>query len=179
MKIQASRDFGPIDLIISIGNEEISKTVVFSNDHYKLSLMLKPSEPATITPQSDKLRFFPESVQIEGSSDCAQLGNKISAVLGKVFQGRIQPPLADVTVSIENSATHEIQSMQTNLQGMYKFAPLDEIYEYKISAQKESYNFIGPDEQGNFIAQKLAEITVEVLDDNDQSPLEVSPSKIF
>ncbi|KAH1023307.1 hypothetical protein HUJ04_012539 [Dendroctonus ponderosae] len=172
LKMLAGRDYGPIDLSIRIGNEEVSKTVVFSNDHYKISLMLKPSEPATITPKSDKLRFSPESVEIEGSSDCAQLGDKLNAVLGKVFQGQIQPPLPDVTISIENTLTHEIESMQTNSQGLYKFAPFDGVYEYKISAQKESYTFIGPDNQGNFIAQKLAEIIVEVLDENDQSPLE-------
>lgn len=137
--------------------------------------MLKPLEAAIITPTSDKLFFSPRSMQIEGTSDCSHLGNRFIAVLGKVFQGQIQPALAGVTMTVEDLSNNAIYTQETDSKGIYKFAPLDGSFDYKISAQKDSYIFTGPDNNGKFSAQKLAEISVEVLDEDDKSPLQVSP----
>ncbi|KAH9633447.1 hypothetical protein HF086_013124, partial [Spodoptera exigua] len=60
----------------------------------------------------------------------------------------------------------------TSEDGKYHFGPLDAAKTYKITAEKESYVFSEPDEDGNIVAQKLAEITVELLDDADGTPLQ-------
>lgn len=60
----------------------------------------------------------------------------------------------------------------TSEDGKYHFGPLDAAKKYKITAEKDSYVFSEPDENGNIVAQKLAEITVELLDDADGTPLQ-------
>lgn len=61
----------------------------------------------------------------------------------------------------------------TTEDGTYHFGPLDASKHYKITAEKESYVFSEPDDDGNIVAHKLAEITVELLDDADGTPLQV------
>lgn len=61
----------------------------------------------------------------------------------------------------------------TTAAGTYSFGPLDASKQYSITAEKESYVFSAPDDQGNIVAHKLAEITVELVDDADNSPLQV------
>jgi hypothetical protein len=61
----------------------------------------------------------------------------------------------------------------TTEDGKYRFGPLDASKDYSIKAELESYVFSGPDENGIIDARKLAEITVELLDDATGAPLQV------
>lgn len=45
---------------------------------------------------------------------------------------------------------------------------------FRVKAEKEGFVLTGPDENGNFNAQKLAEVIVEVLDKADGKSLQVS-----
>jgi Fe-S oxidoreductase len=45
---------------------------------------------------------------------------------------------------------------------------------FRVKAEKEGFVLTGPDANGNFNAQKLAEVIVEVLDKADGKPLQVS-----
>lgn len=74
-----------------------------------------------------------------------------------------------VSVSVKNS---EILTHETDESGKYTFPPLDQTVAYEVTAQKERYVFVGPDLEGNFKAHKLAEVTVEVVDYSDQTPLQ-------
>lgn len=66
----------------------------------------------------------------------------------------------------------------TKVDGAYSFGPLAADKQYSVIAEKESYSFSEPDEQGNIAAHKLAEIQVLLLDDADETPLEVIYSNI-
>lgn len=61
----------------------------------------------------------------------------------------------------------------TGEDGTYKFGPLDASQTYSIKAEKESYVFSDPDENGDILVHKLAEINVELIDDADGTPLQV------
>jgi Fe-S oxidoreductase len=45
---------------------------------------------------------------------------------------------------------------------------------FRVNAEKEGFVLTGPDASGNFNAQKLAEVIVEVVDKADSKPLQVS-----
>lgn len=45
---------------------------------------------------------------------------------------------------------------------------------FRVKAEKEGFVLTGPDTNGNFNAQKLAEVIVEVIDKADGQPLQVS-----
>jgi len=45
---------------------------------------------------------------------------------------------------------------------------------FRVTAEKEGFVLTGPDANGNFNAQKLAEVIVEVVDKADSKPLQVS-----
>lgn len=62
----------------------------------------------------------------------------------------------------------------TTADGTYSFGPLDAEVQYTVRASKDSYSFEEPDENGDIVAHKLAEITVKLRDKADNSPLEVS-----
>ncbi|XP_066258919.1 BOS complex subunit NOMO3 [Euwallacea similis] len=171
LSLDSDKNHGPIEVTVQVGNDQFKQIAHFEKDGYEIRLLLKPFEIAKITPKSDKLFFTPKTNEVEGTTDCSHVGHKFKAVLGKVFKGQIQPQLAGVTVTVKNLINNAEQSLETDSQGNYKFPPLESNFEYKITAQKDSYVFIGPDSNGMFVAQKLAEINVEVLDEDDKSPL--------
>lgn len=81
--------------------------------------------------------------------------------------------MAGVVISVSKDGS-EILTYETDASGKYTFPPLDDSIVYQVAAQRERYVLVGPDLNGNFKAHKLAEVTVEVVDYNDQSPLQVS-----
>lgn len=88
-----------------------------------------------------------------------------------ILIGEIIPPLPDVLITVESvGATKMI--IQSDSKGKYKSPPLDGSKTYTITASKESYLLSGPDKDGNFLAHKLAEIFVQVLDEDDNTPLQ-------
>ncbi|KAL1492503.1 hypothetical protein ABEB36_010747 [Hypothenemus hampei] len=171
LSIEVHKNYGPIDVIVKTDKTIITQSAVFNEDKYDIKLLLKPSEIANLTPTSGLLFFSPQTIEIEGSTDCMKLGSKFKGVPGKIFKGQINPPLSHVNISIENLASKEVYILQTNSKGFYQSQPLDSSFEYKITAQKNSYNFKGPDANGNFITEKLAEIIVKVYDEADNSSL--------
>lgn len=74
-------------------------------------------------------------------------------------------------IVVESSDSNSIMT-ETDSDGNYKLSPLDDSKTYKVTASKETYVLIGPDENGNFLAHKLAEIVVQVLDQDDNTPLQ-------
>lgn len=160
-------------MTVEIGGIKTKKgPLVHKGNYYELSIHLSPSEIAILTPHSDSLYFNPLVLSITGGEDCTNHGKQFKAIKGIVFSGRIKPALADVEVTIEGD-DYEVLTDKTNSEGKYKFPPLDSSKLYRISAKKNSYVLNGPDEKGDFTAHKLAEITVEVVDENSNLPLQV------
>lgn len=71
------------------------------------------------------------------------------------------------------SDSFDILTMTTNTNGEYQFAPQDNFKNYKVTAKKDTYVLVGPNDGGDFLAQKLAEVIVNVVDDSDGSALQV------
>lgn len=173
LSIQSESDFGDLHVSVKIGTEKQENILKYKNGFYELEVLLEPAEAAVIVPQSEFLYFTPPLLSVEGGDDCQHLGVKFFAVKGQLFKGKIVPPLAGVMVTVE-STDNEKLLVETDTNGVFKFPPLDSKKEYKIYAKKESYILTGPDNNGNFLAHKLAEVVVEVIDGADNKPLSVS-----
>lgn len=65
-----------------------------------------------------------------------------------------------------------VVSTQISSDGTYRFGPLDASHTYSVSMSKESYVFSAADAAGDVLATKLAEIHVQLLDE-DGIPLQV------
>lgn len=144
---------------------------------YTIEVYMKSGESITVTPIAEYLWFEPKSYNIEGSDDCVDYGVQIYGKKGKIIQGKVVPKLEEVEIIVVRSDGEKIIRM-TDKQGQYKFPTLDASYNYEIKAEKESYSFTGPDTNGNFLAHKLAEVIVEVIDKKDNKPLQVRTNNI-
>nr|XP_023013784.1 nodal modulator 3 [Leptinotarsa decemlineata] len=170
LAIQADSDFGDIQVSVKIRTDKSERKLKYQNGIYELDILLEPTEKAVVIPQSDTLFFTPPILSVEGGEDCENVGVKFIATRGKIFEGKVKPPLAGVTVTVESTDAERLV-IETDSGGVFKFPPLDSKKEYKIYANKDSYVLTGPDSNGNFLAHKLAEVIVEVLDEIDNSPL--------
>ncbi|XP_045510959.1 nodal modulator 1 [Colias croceus] len=136
---------------------------------YEHTLYLAEGEAVRVTPQSSTLLAKPRSSRVLGGGRC-EAGAAFRAAPGTTLAGRLLPPVAAVTVTL---AAGDFKLTQvTKEDGLYSFGPLEADKQYTVSAEKESYEFSAPDEHGNIVANKLAEIEVIVVDDADDSPLE-------
>ncbi|XP_018334048.1 nodal modulator 1 [Agrilus planipennis] len=170
--IEADKNIGEITVIVNLGRTKIEeKPFAYENGQYLFELSLAPSETAILLPQSESFFFSPPILSINGHADCTDLGTVFKAVKGKVFKGKITPPLTGVLITIETENSESLID-ETNENGEYKFPPLNDTKKYKITANKTSFVFTGPDEHGNFVAHKLAEVIVEVLDASTNLPLQ-------
>ena len=152
--------------------------LVYDNGKYVFELYLSPTETAILTPQSDLLYFIPQTLHVNGSDDCINLGNQFNAFKGKVFQGKIIPPLSGVKIIIKSENSSNIFTNETDEKGYYKFPPLSDFEVYHITATMNSYVLVGPNENGDFTAHKLASIEVEVVDQIENKKLQVDPAYI-
>ncbi|CAH2010936.1 unnamed protein product [Acanthoscelides obtectus] len=175
--IAAETNFGDVRVAVKVGADQTAKTLKYKDGCYKLELMLEPGQTAAVEPHSDFLFFTPGTLSVQGKDDCSDSGMKFSAAKGKVFRGKVVPALEGVVITVETPQFDPLV-VETDAEGFYKFQPLDNKKEYKISAAKESYVLMGPDENGNFAAHKLAEVHVEVVDSADNTPLTVRIKKL-
>lgn len=145
--------------------------------------------------------FTPPSFEVHGASDCMELQEDIIAKRGIRLEGRIEPPIEKVKISILNESDEIIVSMLTDKDGKYKFTPLHSDHRYRlvtmdvlslclpfsfayffaailfllrrVIGEKEGYLLTGPFDNGLFKAHKLAEIQVKLVDEENK-PLQVS-----
>uniref|UniRef100_A0A1Y1NI64 SD-repeat containing protein B domain-containing protein n=1 Tax=Photinus pyralis TaxID=7054 RepID=A0A1Y1NI64_PHOPY len=171
LTVAAKENYGDLSLIVNIGGVKTPiGPLPYVNNQYVLTLSLKPEETAILVPQSDVLYVNPPILSIVGHNDCTNLGVQFKAIKGKVFQGKIIPaiPGALITIETENA---EVLMAVTDEEGKYRFPPQDDSKNYIVSAKKDTYILVGPNEDGDFIARKLAEVIVEVIDESD-TPLQ-------
>lgn len=179
MYVTSVENIGNTYMSSKINNRvSIQGPLVYDNGKYVFDLYLSPTETAILIPQSDLLYFVPQTLHVNGSDDCVNLGSQFNAFKGKVFQGKIIPPLRGVKIIIKSENSSTIFTNETDEKGYYKFPPLNDFEVYHITATMDSYILVGPNENGDFVAHKLASIEVEVLDQIDNKKLQVDPAQI-
>lgn len=138
---------------------------------YTLNLNLKADEKVKLTPRSEQMLFKPISDEIKGASDCINVACNFIASKGLVINGRTEPKIADVTITLSFPKNNELSQMttKTNSMGEFKFPTIDPILDYELKAEKESYIFQDYDTARNvFEGHKLCEIIVTVKDEESK-----------
>lgn len=98
---------------------------------YKFQFQAAFNEELTLIPESSSLLFTPSFLTILGSNDCTELKEYFAAKRGIRFQGNVEPPLKNVKISILNELDEILVSMFTDVDGKYKFMPLDSDHRYR------------------------------------------------
>ncbi|XP_072948047.1 BOS complex subunit NOMO3 [Epargyreus clarus] len=137
---------------------------------FEHTIYLAEGEISVVMASSSSLLFEPPGPQqVLGRADCDPAALVLHAARGLTLAGRTVPPVADATVTLTSDELTLTQV--TGPDGAYSFGPLDASRSYRVAAEKDSYVFSAPDPDGNIQAHKLAEITVELFDEDD-TPLE-------
>ncbi|KAF7383822.1 hypothetical protein HZH68_014579 [Vespula germanica] len=140
---------------------------------YNFEFTTKTGNIYTITPLSDILLFNPSSVKVLGVNECYNDIATFIGDLGKIIAGKISPSLEGVTVQIfAKNKQSPMHTIITKKEGIYSVGPLDGRIEYSVTAEKEGFVITGPNNNGIFLARKLAEIIVQVYDQADNSTLQ-------
>lgn len=161
------------DLMVTVnsgGKKTHESPSKYFNGVYILELKLAPGDNVVLVPHSDVLYFEPPIASVTGEDDCVIQRIVFKGVKGTVFHGKVTPPLEGVLVTLESEK--EALTAETDAEGKYKFPPQDSSKTYRLYAAKESYVVVGPDDDGDFTAHRLAEIVVQVFDRDSELPLQ-------
>ncbi|KAF5281651.1 hypothetical protein FQA39_LY17749 [Lamprigera yunnana] len=172
LAIASRHNLGDLFITVNVnGIKTLEGPLMYKDNEYIFSISLQPNEMAILIPQSETLYVNPPILSIMGQDDCSNLGVQFKAVKGKVFQGKIIPPIEGALITIETDNSESLMT-ETDTEGKYKFPPQDDSKEFKITAMKDTYLLVGPNSLGDFKAHKLAEVIVEVIDETTGLPLQ-------
>lgn len=161
--IEAPEGVNDITITVNYGGVKTKEgPLKYLDGFYSLDLVLSPGDNIVLVPNSDILYFKPPITSFVGEQDCVARKVIFRGIKGKIFQGKIIPSLQNVLITLETEK--EALTTETDAQGKYKFPPQDTSKSYRLSAKKESYVLVGPNQDGDFLAHKLAEIVVQVFD---------------
>lgn len=133
---------------------------------YVFELWVRDGETITLTPGSptNLYQYEPASHTLTMPGDCVLNTVTFEAERALFIHGRIVPPIADVTITVEGDG--KAYTYTSDSGGKYVAGPLDNSVQYSVSAEKRGYVMNALAEKGHFEAYKLAEIVVEVKDEN-------------
>ncbi|XP_011500341.1 PREDICTED: nodal modulator 3 [Ceratosolen solmsi marchali] len=142
---------------------------------YIFSFNAISGEKYVISPSSEVLLFDPSSLKITGPDDCENDITIFRAEQGKIISGFIHPLLEGVAIKIfGNDKEVPIHTLVTQQDGTFKVGPLDGRIDYSITAEKEGFILTRDHklQDYKFLARKLAEINVKVIDASESIPLQ-------
>jgi len=184
--VDAQIEMGPLKSDKEVEEKPIEKTKDGSKDKsdkskpdtppgppylYKFSHWARSGEKLYMAPSSAELLFYPEFVEVVIQGDtCAGLVAEFEGRQGVFITGKVNPPLADVAVSITpEGATSSIITIQTTEAGSFRAGPLHSGVQYEVSAEKEGYVLTKKEGATDFQAFKLGEVKVQVTDEAESN----------
>ncbi|KFM75821.1 Nodal modulator 3, partial [Stegodyphus mimosarum] len=138
---------------------------------YTFSVFVPPMSQLELRVSSKQLLFRPARATIKVEDDCLENAVEIIGKKGLFLNGSVTPPLGGVSIKVLVKKTHELYTETiTDDTGKFLVGPLEDESDYIVNADVDGYVFKPLDNLGNFLAFKLAEIVVEVTNE-DGSPL--------
>ncbi|RVE54505.1 hypothetical protein evm_000990 [Chilo suppressalis] len=138
---------------------------------YEHTMYMADGEVALVSCSSSTLLLEPQQPQqVWGRGSCQASALTLRARPALTLAGELAPPVAGALLTL--TADGIKQTYTTTEDGKYSFGPLDATKKYTVTAELESYVFSEPDDKGVITARKLAEITVQLLDRADKTPLQ-------
>ena len=137
-------------------------------------------ETLEVTAEADSLLFFPSTQSLTISKDCDDRAAIIVAQRGLYLTGSTNPPIEDVQVTITGGSLSQPVVVLTDVHGRFSYGPvnldghpiLDLASTFTLAAEKRGYILTAADSFGHFLAEKLAEIAVLVVDHATGQPLQ-------
>lgn len=128
---------------------------------------------------ADSLLFFPSTLSLTVGRECDDKGGTIIAQRGLYVSGSVRPAISDVQVIISGGRLSQPVTVETDSSGQYVYGPvnldghpiLDLATTFTVDAKKKGYIVRPAKTFGDFIAEKLAEISVLVVDGATGQPL--------
>ncbi|KAI0209330.1 Nodal modulator 2 [Lamellibrachia satsuma] len=138
---------------------------------YTFTYWARAGETLEISAASSILLFYPSSakVTLQGET-CPGATVSLEGRQGVFISGTIQPAIKGVQIVI-TSEDNELNKVlvESGDKGDYGVGPLDGDPKYRVTAEKDGYMFTAIEgKHGHFKAFKLAEIAVEVSDEQGQ-----------
>nr|CAG4643284.1 EOG090X07YB [Ilyocryptus agilis] len=136
-------------------------------------------ETFQVTAHADSLLFFPPTLSLSIGRDCDDRAGTIIAQRGLYVSGVIRPAISDVQVTITGGRLAQPATVNTDADGRYSYGPvnldghpiLDMAATFSLTAEKRGYIIRPDDAFGDFVAEKLAEISVLLVDHSTGQPL--------
>lgn len=159
-----------LETVERIGNEDYEHRFV----------MDAPSgETFQVVATAESLLFFPSTLSLTVGRDCNDRAGSIIAQRGLYVSGTIRPPISDVRITITGGRLSQPATVLTDAQGRYSYGPvnldghpiLDMAATFRVAAEKKGFIIHATDVFGDFVAEKLAEITVTLTDFTTGQPL--------
>lgn len=138
---------------------------------YTFSVFAQPNSELQLRALSKQLLFRPVNATILVQDDCLENAVEIIGKIGHFLNGSVTPPIKGVNIKVflkENNLL--FAETVTDETGSFLVGPLEDESNYVVSAKADGYVFTPLKKPGEFHAFKLAEILVEVLNE-DGTPL--------
>lgn len=135
---------------------------------YTFSVFAQPNSELHFRAFSKQLLFRPVNATVNVQDDCLENAVEIVGKIGHFLNGSITPPITGVNIKVymkDNSAL--FAETITDERGLFQVGPLEDESDYTVTAKADGYVFTSLDKRGEFLAFKLAEILVEVLNENE------------
>ncbi|RWS20996.1 nodal modulator 3-like protein, partial [Leptotrombidium deliense] len=149
-------------------------TTVFE---YPIEIWLPSFITVTFEPTSSQLLFKPSAFEVKIDNECLKDVVTFKGRTGLFVSGEIKPKLDGVTITVKDKKNGKVVLLtKSDMSGKYIGGPFDydDSSEIEISAEKEGYLFqklwseANDKLFGSFEAQKLAGITVKVINTDDK-----------
>lgn len=136
-------------------------------------------ETLQVVATAESLLFFPSTLALTVGRECDDKAGAIIAQRGLYVSGSIRPAISDVQITISGGRLSQPVTVETDSNGHYNYGPvnldghpiLDLAATFTLDAKKRGYIIRPADTFGDFIAEKLAEISVVVVDRATGQPL--------
>lgn len=168
----------PDQSLIPVRLERVEQVAAEEFEH--LFVMDAPSgETIQIAASADSLLFFPPILSLSVGRDCNDRAGSIIAQRGLYVTGTIRPAISDVEITISGGRLSQPVQVFTDNQGRYSYGPvnldghpiLDLAATFTLNAEKRGYIIHPGNSFGEFVAEKLAEITITLTDHATGQPL--------
>lgn len=135
---------------------------------YVFEHWVREGETIVLTPGSptNLYQYEPSSHTITMPPDCVMNAVIFKAERALFIHGKVVPPLGGVTINVAGG--NDVHTYTTDAEGKYTAGPLDNSLKYSVTAEKKGYVMNALKEKGHFEAYKLAEVIVEVKDENGE-----------
>ncbi|XP_072048765.1 LOW QUALITY PROTEIN: BOS complex subunit NOMO1-like [Amphiura filiformis] len=183
IETEAATTLGPLkskEQLIAETKKKANDTkavVVDGPGTYEFSHWARSGERLEITPSSGQILFYPHMVDItiKTGSGCVGQVAEFEGRAGVFVAGQVTPALKGVKVTVtvkstikDGEETRPPINMETDQNGKYRVGPLPDTAEYTVTAVMNGYILTQVEgQQTNFVASKLGDITVKVVDEAD------------